>query len=577
MATGSKKGQQRVALVAAHLGDAVPRGLGLAAVPKDRLKEVACAAVVQELGVPAHRLGQADAPERRRAPFAPARRALGPMVGQPLAHIVQQKVGIGPDQLEGLLRAALVAAGDVFRRVAGRAAALVEQLLAGEHLRIVEVAARRDREVARIEHHEIEHLPRDLDPGVVIAAARRLKTSGLPLGAVAARVRRQIGGEADIGGEGVGGLLADRRLARLPAEAAEHRPAVLLAPDPIRPPGDAVAVGIVRIGPGEDVEFVDQLKKAEPDHRRRHPRRQHHVFVHRPEIEIGDLVARLAQPHGLATLELDRDLLVADAYAAFGRVALDREILDLAAIGRLGQGRVANARQRVALETVLWRYAEPHQHRAARLLSGRRRMAATVLEMTALAGSGVVERSEAVGGPGRARRRDPELAKDAVAHPEIELALEGHVRRWLRERAPVHRPRGGRGAGGIELEGLGRREAGRRPDHRGDAGSLIVRRRRVADRRQRDDRAADHHEQKSRHGLQSGTMGRIVTPAWPHPRRSAHWNTAAGSSRLSEPSNAIGCSPSVATTRSIDRVCAVRASIAACTTALPSALSGPII
>ncbi len=47
--------------------------------------------------------GQADAPERRRAPFAAGRVADLLPVGQALAHVVQQEIGIGPDQLE-LLR-----------------------------------------------------------------------------------------------------------------------------------------------------------------------------------------------------------------------------------------------------------------------------------------------------------------------------------------------------------------------------------------------------------------------------------------------------------------------------------------
>jgi hypothetical protein len=68
------------------------------------------------------RFGQADAPKRRGLPFAAGGAAFGAVVGQPRAHVVQQKVGIGPDQLEALLGLAVQPVGDVFRRVAGLAA-----------------------------------------------------------------------------------------------------------------------------------------------------------------------------------------------------------------------------------------------------------------------------------------------------------------------------------------------------------------------------------------------------------------------------------------------------------------------
>ena len=71
-----------------------------------------------------------------------------------------------------------------------------------------------------------------------------------------------------------------------------------------------------------------------------------------------------------------------------------------------------------------------------------------------------------------------------------------------------------------------------------------------------------------------GPRTRRATAAPPRP---GYLKTASGSSRLSEPSNAIFSSPSEATTFSIERVCAVSASIAAWTRALPSLLPSPII
>ena len=54
-------------------------------------------------------------------------------------------------------------------------------------------------------------------------------------------------------------------------------------------------------------------------------------------------------------------------------------------------------------------------------------------------------------------------------------------------------------------------------------------------------------------------------------------NTACGSSRLSEPSKATLSRPNAAERRSISPVCAISASITACTIAFPSALPSPII
>ena len=60
-------------------------------------------------------------------------------------------------------------------------------------------------------------------------------------------------------------------------------------------------------------------------------------------------------------------------------------------------------------------------------------MAAAILQMAVLAGAGVEQRPQSVGGIGRGRRRYPALAEDAVADLEIELALEIHVAGGERE------------------------------------------------------------------------------------------------------------------------------------------------
>src|SRR5690606_40629102 len=65
---------------------------------------------------------KANSPQWRRAPFAPVGIALGPVVGEALAHVVQQQVGVGPDQLEAMFGLWRVAPGDVVGHMAGRAA-----------------------------------------------------------------------------------------------------------------------------------------------------------------------------------------------------------------------------------------------------------------------------------------------------------------------------------------------------------------------------------------------------------------------------------------------------------------------
>src|SRR3990170_8308968 len=76
-------------------------------------------------------------------------------------------------------------------------------------------------------------------------------------------------------------------------------------------------------------------------------------------------------------------------------------------------------------------------------------MATAVLQVAALAGAGIEQRPEPIGGIGRGRRRYPILAEDAVAHLEVELALEVHIAGGERE-----------GVGGIGRAARGRAAAG---------------------------------------------------------------------------------------------------------------------
>ena len=91
---------------------------------------------------------ETDTPERRRSPLATAGLTLGAPVGEPVAHVVEQEVGIRPDQLKGLLLVNRIAAGDELGSVTADTICLVEQAFAFEHARDVETATRRHAEIA---------------------------------------------------------------------------------------------------------------------------------------------------------------------------------------------------------------------------------------------------------------------------------------------------------------------------------------------------------------------------------------------------------------------------------------------
>ncbi len=117
-------------------------------------------------------LGQPDAPERRRAPFAAGRVADLLAVGQAVAQIVQQEIGIGPDQLERRTPCPARRGASRISACGRRRSRDVEDLLALEHIRLVHVAARRHGEILRIEGNEIHDRRRRLDIRRAVPARR---------------------------------------------------------------------------------------------------------------------------------------------------------------------------------------------------------------------------------------------------------------------------------------------------------------------------------------------------------------------------------------------------------------------
>lgn len=88
----------------------------------------------------ADRFGQAEPPQRWSPPLTAIRQELGTIVRQPLAHVMQKKVGIWADNLADQLRLGGISRGGKTRNVAALAAGFMEQSLALQHLRIIELA-----------------------------------------------------------------------------------------------------------------------------------------------------------------------------------------------------------------------------------------------------------------------------------------------------------------------------------------------------------------------------------------------------------------------------------------------------
>ncbi len=107
-------------------------------------------------------------------------------------------------------------------------------------------------------------------------------------------------------------------------------------------------------------------------------------------------------------------------------------------------------------------HAQPDDERGRIVRRSRRRMAAPVLDVAILTGTGVEHRAEAVGGEGRGGRGHPEPLEETVA--ERELAALGEVQIGLRlaERFRVAAAADAARAALIGLEALGCVEAVRR-------------------------------------------------------------------------------------------------------------------
>ena len=131
-------------------------------------------------------LRQAKPPEWWRPPFLAAGVTHRLAIGQTFAHVMQQEIGIGPDQLVGQRTKGRIPAAHVFRHMAGGAAEPVKHLLALQHIGKTCLAPGRDGQILRIESEEIQDRVRGL-PSCPVVSARHQGVSGRRSGAAGSR------------------------------------------------------------------------------------------------------------------------------------------------------------------------------------------------------------------------------------------------------------------------------------------------------------------------------------------------------------------------------------------------------
>ncbi len=255
------------------------RRQGFAAVPEHRFEQVAGPTVMQELAVAADGAGQADAPQRRGTPVAAAGEELGTVVRQARTHVMQQQITVGADHLAGQLRFGGGGRGGELRGMAVLAASLVKQCLAGQHLRRTDVPAGWNGQVAGVEQHQAQDVVADFLFAVGTVAVGGVAAGGLIEGP-------QSRGEAHVTRKGVNVLLIEVGLPGFPAEAAEYGFTQGIVPDPVRPPGDAIAGRVFRVG--ENRFLGNRLQQAQPDHRRGDAGGKARVRVHRTVTQLAD-------------------------------------------------------------------------------------------------------------------------------------------------------------------------------------------------------------------------------------------------------------------------------------------------
>lgn len=351
---------------------------------------------MQVKAVAIHASRQTDTPERLGSPFLPACFAHLLAVGKLLSHVVQQKIRIGPDQLERLHGVGSVTAGDKFRCMAGCAAGCVKKLLSPQHGGITHIAALRHCKVFGVKGHEIENGVWRLHwPKPWLHAGRHGKTVFLNVGAITIGVLCIRRGNADIVGEGAGALVADAGVLGFPAKSAELHFAGPVIPYKSRAPGNAVAIFVIRIGAGQNVGIGNGLDQPKPKGWHCNPRRQSRIDAQGAIVQACHGIVWLAQHHHLAVGQPHGLFDIGDDRFALCGEAGNGNVLKLPAIGLVGKIQHLVARNRCPFRLVAGRPGQP-QKQGDGIFAGKWRSASAVLHMAGLAGSGVIERPQPV-------------------------------------------------------------------------------------------------------------------------------------------------------------------------------------
>jgi hypothetical protein len=219
-------------------------------------------------------------------------------------------------------------------------------------------------------------------------------------------------------------LLEQRGLGGLPAEAAEPLVLRAVVPDEVGPAGDAVTVGVLWVGQGEEGGLVDGGEQTEADQMGRDARRDQDVDRELAITELGEGVAGCPELLGGPVRVLDEDRLPLDGRRRLGGDAEDRERLKLPAVRWLGHGSPMRS---------LAGDAEPEQDGQEALPFLLWEPSTAILEMARRARRRVVERTEPVGPLCGRGGRDPVAIEEMVAEGELLASVEGEVLRGSRE------------------------------------------------------------------------------------------------------------------------------------------------
>ena len=215
--------------------------------------------------------------------------------------------------------------------MAAGAAEVVEACRPGDHVGVLVLAHGRHRQRLVVEHDP----PEGLFGHLRAAAVGGGQALGVARVAVFVGVQRR--GDPHVAEEGCGHLPFDGADVGLPAETAHHRFAGAGVGHDVDPSGDAVAVGVVRVGGRPQRLLGDRFEQPGPHHLGRQPRGDLHIVGQRTLRQVGDrdvgpaeLVVAVVEAVGLGD-PVDRHL-------ALGLDAPDRPVLQLVAVGGLGHG-----------------------------------------------------------------------------------------------------------------------------------------------------------------------------------------------------------------------------------------------